>query len=91
MKLRKFYPTQVLRRQTGRRLSSLDAANRQALNLGLLRSRKTGVVVTVVDDQIDVRNATDLGRMMLGDLKTAMQKTLTTGAATLPALVHDEF
>lgn len=91
MKIRKFYPSHVLRRLTGKRLSDLDAANRHALNLGLRRSRKTGVVITVVDNQIDVRSAADLGRIMLGDLKAVMQKTLSVHSTTSPVLVHDEF
>ena len=91
MKIRKFYPSQILRRLTGKQLSGLDAVNRCALNIGLRRSQKTGLVITVVDDQIDVRSATELGRMMLGDLKAVMQKTLSAEGTALPVLVHDEF
>ena len=87
MKLRKFYPSQVIRQLAGRSLSGLDVANRCAFTLGLQRSRRMGVVITVVDDRIDVSNAAQLGRLMLDDLKTAMQKTLSARSVALPVLV----
>lgn len=58
MKLRKFYPSQVLRRLNGK--------------IGLHRSRGAALAITICGEQIDVRNADELGRMMLGDLRLAM-------------------
>lgn len=90
MKIRNFYPSQVLRRLSGKRLSSLDAAHRHSLILGLKRSRKAGAVITIVDDQIDVRNAADLGRMILSDLKTVMGKALSVEVNSVPVLAQAE-
>lgn len=69
MKLRKFYPSQVLRRLNGKRVDAIDSASRQALNIGLHRSRRSTLAVTICGGQIDVRNAAELGRMMLQDFR----------------------
>lgn len=92
MKIRRFYPSQVIRRLSGKRLGDIDAASRHALNIGLCRSRKLGVAITVVDGLIDVRNAADLGRLILSDLRATVQKMRPTGVIglALPVLVHDE-
>lgn len=72
MKLRKFYPSQVLRRLNGKHVDGLDSANQQALNIGLHRSRRAALAITICGGQIDVRNANELGRMILSDLRSAM-------------------
>ncbi len=86
MKIRKFYPSQVIRRQSGKQLSLLDAANSHALQIALRRSRKMGCVITVVGDLVDVRGAEEVGRMILGDIRAAVQKTHFLGTAT-PSVV----
>lgn len=77
MKLRKYYPTQVLRRLTGHNASGLDPAHYAALTIGMRRARKSGIVVSIINDRVDVSQGAKLGRLILNDIKTVatgMQK-----------------
>lgn len=69
MKTRKFYPAQVIRRLNGRAVSTLTASDRAALNIGVRRARKAGVIVTVVEGVIAVYSAKQVGQMIMADLK----------------------
>lgn len=73
MKLRKFYPSQVIRRLNGKDFDSVDAVNQRALSIALRRSRRSALSINIVEGRIDVRNAADLGRMMLQDFKRDLE------------------
>ena len=49
--------------------AELAAAELAALNLGVQRTRKAGVVVTVVEGVIAVHSAKQIGQMIMADLK----------------------
>lgn len=57
MKIRRFYPKQVLLGLSGKRLSDLGAAHRTALIIGTRRARKSNIELTIIDDVIAVRHA----------------------------------
>lgn len=59
MKVRKFYPSQVLLRLAGRHLRQLDKAHRAALHIGMHRSRKLNIVFTIADGNVSVYRSPD--------------------------------
>lgn len=84
MKIRKFYPSQVLRNLSGKKASGLAAAEKVAFEIGVRRARKAGLVVTVVNDEIDVCSAKQMGQAIAADLKGLAQNLYAPGAE-LPA------
>lgn len=76
MKLRKFYPSQVIRRLNGKDFDSIGTVNQRALSMALRRSRRSALSINIVEGRIDVRSSVELGRMILQDLKRVCAKTL---------------
>lgn len=56
MKVRKFYPAQVLRKLHGRAVAALAAPDLTVLNIGMRRARKAGVLISVVEGVVAVHN-----------------------------------
>lgn len=84
-KTKRFYPAQVFRRLAGKHLSELSALQTRALAQGLHRSRKTNLVITVINDVITVHNVADIGRRILEDLRsTAKLMTLPSNKMQVP-------
>lgn len=83
MKIRKFYPSQVLRSLSGKKVSGLVAAERMALAIGLHRARKARLVATIVDDHIDVCDAKQVGQAIVANIQSMAQNLYAPGA-TLP-------
>lgn len=91
MKIRKFYPAQVLRKLDGQAVGMLDAAHRAALKIGMLRTRRAGVIISIVEGAIAVHGATQVGQMILGDLKEVAKRFSAKApdlAESLPKLVQ---
>lgn len=86
MKLRKFYPQQVYRRLSGAEVSDLDAGNRHVLSIATNSGRKVGIVVAVVGGKIAVNTTSEVGRMMLEDLREMVKKAHAAGAQFGPFL-----
>lgn len=93
MKIRKFYPSQVLRNLSGKNVSGLAAADKAALKIALHRARKVGLAVTIVNDEIDVRDAKQLGQVILADIREKFGKVLGEAplAPPLKTVIFDEF
>lgn len=70
MKLRKFYPSQVIRRLNGKDFDSIGTVNQRALSMALRRSRRSALSINIVEGRIDVRSSVELGRLMIQDLKS---------------------
>jgi hypothetical protein len=62
MKIRRFYPSQVLRQLSGKDVGELDAANLRALNIGLRRSRRLTLTISISEGHITDGNADDFRR-----------------------------
>lgn len=69
MKIRKFYPAQVLRKLHGRAVAALAAPDLTVLNIGMRRARKAGVLISVVEGVVAVHNPKQIGQMVMTDLK----------------------
>jgi len=74
MKLRKFYPSQVLRKLDGQAVAGLCASDLAVLNIGIRRARKAGVVISVTNGVVAVHCAGRVGKMMMADLKEVMSR-----------------